>query len=323
MLLVEGKGKTQVRFDQRMFARVKYLDLMTDLYENSFETFFQSLMSARYPDFLDVRTAGKLGDQGADGLLLYQQSLYACYAPQVFDARAVADKFASDFAKADAKRRGEFKAFVFVHNDRRGMHPQLASVLVEASQTYKDIKFSQMGLRHIWREIMQLSKEEVEDLLRCEIPIESATYGIGMEELAPLLSFLNENRRPSATPLQPINEVSEDKLDYNCLDPDSRRQLVEAMKYVPLVERYYTKTTDDTEAEEVASGFTTYYRIVHSEWTDAEDVLWQLEMYVLGNQSQPPQIERCAWTVLAYFFERCYIFEEPPSGWYREEAAKV
>lgn len=312
-----------MRFDQRMYARVKYLDLMTDLYENSFETFFHSLMCARYPDFLDVKTAGRLGDRGADGLLLYQESLYACYAPQVFDAKTVADKFASDLAKADSKRKGEFKAFVFVHNDRRGMHPQLTSTLVEASQARKDIKFSQMGLRHIWREIMQLRKEEVEDLLRCEIPIESATYGIGMEELAPLLSYLKENRIPSSTSPQAIDEVSENKLDYNYLDPDSRRQLVEAMKYTPLVKRYYTKTADDNEAEEVATGFSTYYRIVHSEWTDAEDVLWQLEMYVLGNQSQPPQIERCAWIILAYFFERCYIFEEPPPGWYREEVVKA
>ena len=91
------------------------------------------------------------------------------------------------------------------------------------------------------------------------------------------------------------------------------------MKYTPLVERYYTKTADDSEAEEVATGFATYYRVVHSEWSDAEDVLWQLEMYVLGNQSQPPQIEKCAWIILAYFFERCYIFEEPPPGWSREE----
>jgi hypothetical protein len=312
-----------VRFDQRMYARVKYLDLMTDLYDNSFETFFQSLMCARYSDFLDVKTAGRLGDLGADGLLLYQESLYACYAPQVYDANSIANKFASDFAKACAKRQGEFKKFIFVHNDRRGMHPQLTSMLAEASKTQRDIKFGQMGLRHIWHEMMQLSKQEIEDLLRCEIPIEPATYGIGMEELAPLLSYLKENRRLSSTSPQIIDEVSEDKLDYNCLDPDTRRQLVEAMKYTPLVERYYTKTADDNEPEEVATGFTTYYRIVHSEWPDAEDVLWQLEMYVLGNQSQPPQIEKCAWIILAYFFERCYIFEEPPPGWAREEMIKT
>lgn len=312
-----------MRFDQRMYARFKYLDLMTDLYEDSFQTFFQSLMIARYPDFLDVRTAGRLGDQGADGLLLHQESLYACYAPQVFDAKAIADKFASDFDKASAKRKDEFTTFVFVHNDRRGMHPQLASVLVEKRKTHEEIKFAQMGLRHIWHEIMQLSKEEVEDLLRCEIPIEAVTYGIGMEELAPLLSDLKEDRRISRSSPQPVDEVSEKKLDYNCLDADSRRQLVDAMKYTPLVERYYTKTADDSEAEEVATGFATYYRVVHSEWSDAEDVLWQLEMYVLGNQSQPPQIEKCAWIILAYFFERCYIFEEPPPGWSREELIKA
>src|SRR6266498_5612938 len=153
MLLWEERSIVSMRFDQRMFARVKFLDLMTDLYENAFETFFHSLMSARYPDFLDVRTAGRLGDQGADGLLLHQNRLYACYAPQTFDAGAVAQKFASDLTKACAKRKGEFGTFVFVHNDRRGMHPQLASLLVEANAQHADLKFEQMGLRHLWREI--------------------------------------------------------------------------------------------------------------------------------------------------------------------------
>lgn len=90
------------------------------------------------------------------------------------------------------------------------------------------------------------------------------------------------------------------------------------MKHTTLVERYYEKTLDDTESEEVATGFSNYYQLVKSDWPDPEDVLWQMEMYVLGNGSQPPQVERCAWIILAYFFERCYIFEEPPPGWRRE-----
>ncbi|OKI53085.1 hypothetical protein AMK17_25710 [Streptomyces sp. CB00072] len=57
-----------MRFEQRMYAHIKFLGLMAELYENEFEDFFHRLMCSRYPDFVDVRTAGRLGDMSADGL---------------------------------------------------------------------------------------------------------------------------------------------------------------------------------------------------------------------------------------------------------------
>lgn len=47
----------------------------------------------------------------------------------------------------------------------------------------------------------------------------------------------------------------------------------------------------------------------------SEDVLWQLQMYVLGNAQPRPKVLRAAHVVLAHFFERCDIFEAPPAGW--------
>jgi hypothetical protein len=163
---------------------------------------------------------------------------------------------------------------------------------------------------------MQLDRLQVEDLLGCEIPIEEAVYGIGMGDLAPLLSYLNEQRKAPSRPLATVSEVSENKLDFNELDDDSRRQMRQSMAYTHLVDDYYTKSIDETEAEEVSVGFSSYYQVVRAEWPEPEDVLWQMEMYVLGNQSPAPNIERCAWIILAYFFERCFIFEEPPADWH-------
>ncbi len=71
-----------MRFEQRMYAHVKFLGLMAELYANEFEDFFHRLMCSRYSDFIDVRTAGRLGDMSADGLSLHSRMLYACYGPQ-------------------------------------------------------------------------------------------------------------------------------------------------------------------------------------------------------------------------------------------------
>jgi len=87
------------------------------------------------------------------------------------------------------------------------------------------------------------------------------------------------------------------------------------MRNSHLVDAFYDGTVRELEHDEVAQGFRLYYEHVRNEWEDPEDVLWQLEMYVLGNASQQPRTQRAAWVVLAHFFERCDIFEVPPQDW--------
>ncbi|MEV6425635.1 hypothetical protein [Streptomyces sp. NPDC051662] len=99
-----------------MYARLKFMELMAELNESTFEAFFHRLMSARHPEFLDVRTHGRLGDQGSDGFMLHESKLYACYAPppQTVSATEIRQKIRSDLAKALAQRADQFDTFVFV-----------------------------------------------------------------------------------------------------------------------------------------------------------------------------------------------------------------
>lgn len=303
-----------MKFEQRMYARLKFLDLMADLYESAFEDFFHRVMVTRYPNFLDVRTHGNLGDQGADGLTLHSRKLYACYAPQTGGASAVKTKFTKDLASAVRQRDGQFDTFVFVHNDRRGIHPQVATMLSTADSDHPALGFQQMGTRHIWQECMGLDLALAEDVLGCEIPVKPTVYGMGMDDLAPLLQHLKE-LRAEADPLMELPQVREEKLDFNQLRGESRDDLLRGMRHTPLVEAFYAGGIRTLEHDEVARGFRIFYEQVRQEHTDPDDVLWQLEMYVLGNERQRPQVHRAAWVVLAHFFFRCDIFEAPPSDW--------
>ncbi|OMI40148.1 ABC-three component system protein [Streptomyces sparsogenes] len=303
-----------MQFEQRMYARLKFLGLMAELYETAFEDFFHRLMCARYPDFLDVRTHGRLGDQGADGLALHERKLYACYAPQTVDVVQVKQKLMSDLAKALEKRSGQFDTFVFVHNDRRGMHPRIATLLSETDAGHPDVKFEQMGTRRLWYECMRLDQEAAEEVLGCQIPIQPVIHGVGMDDLAPLLKHLRD-QRVAADPLMPLPDVEPGKLDFNRLHGDARQDLVRGMRHSHLVDAFYEGGIRAVEHDEVAQGFRLYYEQVRQEWTEPEDVLWQLEMYVLGNGSQQPRVQRAAWVILAHFFERCDIFDAPPPGW--------
>ncbi|WP_351233276.1 ABC-three component system protein [Streptomyces sp. NPDC002133] len=303
-----------MKYEQRAYAHVKFLDLMSELYENEFEDFFHRLMCSRYPDFLDVRTAGSLGDMSADGLTLHSRKLYACYAPQTVNPYEIRKKFNKDLAGATAKRSGQFDTFVFVHNDRRGVHPEVASLLSAAASSTPSVSFQQMGARRLWQECMQLDQLAAENVLRCEIPIKEMTFGIGMEDLEPLLKQLQELRTES-DPLMPLPDVPLEKLDFNRIEGADREDLLRGKRQSHLVDAFYAGTMNEMEHDEVAEGFRLYYQQVCRDWSDPEDVLWQLKMYILGNAQPRPKVLRAALVVLAHFFDRCDIFEAPPAGW--------
>jgi hypothetical protein len=299
---------------QRMYAKVKFLEKLAELHGEAFESFFHDLMCARYPDFLDVRTHGNLGDQGSDGLSLYTDKLYACYAPAAFDVAKVRMKFHDDLDSALRQRSGQFSTFVFVHNDRRGVHPEVATMLVEARAAHPRLGFEQVGRRRLWTEILPLPLETVEYILGCEIPIEEQVYGVGMADLAPLLDRLKE-RRQSADPLMSLAEVSERKLDFNRITGDVRDDLVKGMRYTYLVAEYYAGVYDPSEHDEVAAGFTQEFLSASERSGGPEEVLLDLQHYIHGNRLRSSRELSAGWVVLAHFFEHCHIFENAPEDW--------
>lgn len=303
-----------MRFDQRAYAKVLFNAKLAELTENAFEDFFHRMMSACHPDYINIRTHGNIGDRSADGMGLYDRKLYASYAPAVYDVNEIKRKFISDVKGALEKRDGEFDIFVFVHNDARGAHPDIPTLLADASREHSPIKFEHMGRLHLWNECLKLELGQVEDLLGAEIPIEETVYGIGLADLAPLLDRLKE-QAVSADPFAPVPRVNEEKLDFNRLEGDTKYELVKAMKSTLLVEEYYQMRITITERDEAARGFSIYYESVKEYLTDPEEIMLELEMYILGNRRQSLKMHRAAWVVLAYFFERCDIFEQPPDGW--------
>lgn len=301
---------------QRMYAYVKFLNMMASIHGDEFESFFHRLMQLRHPGFVPVRTHGNLGDQGADGLSLHDRTLYACYGPQVFNAGEVKDKFRSDLSKAKAKRRGQFDKFTFVHNDRRGgIHPEIATLLRQVADSNTSITFDQVGPQKLWHEIMRLDLVEAEELLGCQIPIEEVVYGIAIDDLAPLLEHLQKVKLEEDH-FGRVREAGAKKIEFNRIGYDDQAFLIEGMRYAPLIREYYDGRLDAYAEDQAAAGFASYYQQARDELADdTEEIMWKMQGYVLGNKLARSKEIRAAWAIIAYFFERCHIFETPPPGW--------
>jgi hypothetical protein len=305
-------------FTERMFVRSMFRDRMAELYGDAFEDFFDRLMVARYPDFVPVRTHGNIGDLSADGLRLHSGRLYACYAPEVFDAenaRKVENKFTSDLTGALVKRPGQFQTFVFVYNDPRGgLHPEVSRLLAQARLDHAPLMFEAMGPRRLLNELFRLVRHEIEDIFSAPLQVENVAFGIGLDDLKPLLDHLVERRRPTNGQQRP-REVSALKMAFNKLGEDDREMLRLGMVHTHLVEEYYQGVSDVTERDEVAADFNAYYREMAEIYPSPGQVIYELEKYVAGNLRGDRASERALGVVLAYFFETCDIFAEPPAGW--------
>ncbi|WP_176955282.1 ABC-three component system protein [Sinosporangium album] len=282
---------------------------------NEFEKLFHRAMELSHAGFMPIRASGNIGDLSADGWCSCHRTLYACYAPEIFNASATQRKFRSDLRGALDKRREQFDIFTFVHNDQRGIHPVISNLIAQGAQDHPGIRLQQMGPQKLWYEVMGLGRDRMEVLLGESIPVHEVAYDVGMADVEELLTHLAD-ARSSAAPLEEIPIPSPHKADFNKLGQDSKRDLQEARPFVHLVERYYHDVIDVTERDEVADGFAAYYRQMRQEYGDNPDeIFWQMQGYVLGQGRPRPSRLRAGNVVVAYFFEQCDIFEVPPAGW--------
>lgn len=300
-------------FYERLSMRGVLWAHLHELHGNSFEAFFHDLMVLCVPGFVDVRTAGRLGDQSSDGLELFNQKLYACYAPETVDAKTTVRKFQSDLEGAIAKRSDQFTTFVFVHNDVRGVHPGISAALAKARNDYPAVSFELMGMRHFRDLLGKQDCQDVEALLQKQLPLQYAV-AVGLQEMEELLADLASQRSPDAAPA-PIEAVSVYKLNYSYLTEESQSELRYGMRHSAMISDYYERRIDITERDEVAARFHSEYLEAVSAGLEPEDVLLRLREFLAGNRVASAPAYRAQTAVLAYFFESCDIFENAPDGW--------
>ncbi|PPF74917.1 ABC-three component system protein [Pseudoclavibacter sp. Z016] len=301
-------------FYERLSLRGVLWAHLHDLHGNAFQAFFDDLMSLCFPGFLDVRTHGNLGDIASDGLDLHDGKLYACYAPEAVDAGATIRKFKSDLAGAIEKRSGQFTIFVFVHNDVRGVHPEISESLAEARTAHSGISFEVMGMRHFRDLLGRQDSQDVEALLRTQLPMQQHSVAVGLQEMEELLADLASLRL--ADVFSPsIETVSVHKLRYSELTEDTQAELRDGMRHSTMISDYYQRRIDITERDDVAARFHTEYLDAVRNRLEPEDVLLRLREFLAGNRTRSMPMYRAQTAVLAYFFESCDIFENAPTGW--------
>lgn len=279
---------------------------------DEFQKFFGIIMNTRYPgDFTQTRPWGPLGDDKCDGYLPSQRKFYQCYAPGDLKQTDTIKKLNQDFSGALPFQKKYFDTWVFVHNARDGRLPSwLTLELTNLRHSYSNssIIIETLGLVELHQIVLELEQGQLVDLFG-PFPSQQDILDVQFKDVQPLLDYLSRQAMSSDAIPSP---VSPEKLEYNKVSEDVGYLLRHGMIKSGVVRKYLDHHPDKELASRVTNAFRDEYGRLNQQESDADTIFCQLRTFTQGPFIQSPQTEVAVFAVLAYLFEECDIFENPP-----------
>jgi hypothetical protein len=279
----------------------------------SFQTFFSTLMQLRHPrgDFAPVRPWGKFGDRKNDGYLRSKRQLFQCFGPdEMKPLSKCTTKIKEDFKGALPYWREHFDAWIFVHNDPKGLAPDVLKLLLDLTKKHKDITATHWGLEDLLAEFRQLSEADMVTLVG-PAPGRKDVVGVRVEDVRRLLEHISLQPEPVNVDVRP---VPASKLQHNQLSDAAATLLKAGMTRAEVVKKYLRGLVDQTRYDRIAAAFKLRYQELKAEGYAPDDILAHLQRFVSGGGVTSLTHQAATLAILAFFFEACEIFERPPGS---------
>jgi len=276
---------------------------------DEFQTFFEKLMGLAYKaDFMACRPWGNRGDRKNDGFLKSERRLFQIYAPIKMTESKAIKKIREDFKGAKSHWGEHFDKWVFAHNAVDGLPPHVIKLLLDFEAQNPMIKIEPWGLEK-FRDIFRTLPPEDMQAWFGSVPTDETKAMLGFKDLQVVLETLAGR---TVTPGQPVKDVPMGKIEANALSESVAALLKAGMAKAPLVEAFFDQWHDFTLGERIAKSFRAKYEVLRGTFSPNQ-VFTELESWAGGGARGAPEYELAVLTVIAYFFERCDIFEEPRS----------
>lgn len=271
-----------------------------------FQDFFSSIMEKRFPaDFIRVRPWGNIGDRKNDGYIRTRRMLFQSYAPNEMSAAACIAKIDEDFNGALEHWEKYFDTWIFVHNSRIGIGPDVLEKLLELSAKHPQLTVAHWGFEELRQEAMALDERELGSLFG-SAPSRNHMIGLGLKDLLPVLDHIG---RLPPVPDPDLRPVPADKLVRNLLSDSVATLLRAGMSRADLVRKYFR--LQPTLQDQLAETFQAKYKTLRAEGRSPDDIFVALQRFAGGEPVQTASSQSAVLACLAFFFEECDIFERP------------
>jgi len=275
----------------------------------AFQAFFERLMGLAYKaDFMACRPWGNQGDRKNDGFLKSERRLFQVYAPNQMDAAKAKTKITEDFVGAREHWGKHFDAWTFVHNATDGLPPHVQELLLDFEAANPGIQLQPWCLEELRLIFRKLTADDKASWFGPALT-DATKINLGFGDLKVVLERIAALPAP---PMTDVKDVPTGKIEANALSETVAQLLKEGMVKSPLVADFLNRWHDETLGERLAEAFRTEYRRLR-EGYGPNQILAELQSWAGGKDRGTPEHELAVLTVIAYYFERCDIFEEPRS----------
>lgn len=313
MIIRDGEYAEKLRLGVRRmnlrqaFYEAKFENEFLRAKGGAFQTFFMKLMGlAHKTDFMPSCPWGRSGDHKNDGFLKSEKCLFQVYAPNEMSEKEATKKIMDDFSGAKAYWGNLFVKWVFVHNAHDGIPPHVQKLILDLEQGNAGIKLGLWGLEELREVFRRLSQDDCASLYG-PAPDEETKARIGFGDLQVVL----ESLAGKAIPLGTVNPVPAGKIKANDLSESVGMLIRSGMAKAPLVSSFFESWNDEGLGERVATAFRAEYARLRQSEPRPNNIFESLQTWAGGGQVGSAEHQMAVLTILAYYFERCDIFEEP------------
>ena len=263
-------------------------------------------MERRDVGFQRVRPWGNQGDRKNDGWSPERRILFQSYAPSTLTAAKLEAKLVEDYEGAIDYWEAYFDTWVFVHNDREGLAPMIATTIADLNARSEHVACTAWGIPQLREEFARLHDAHRQAILGPALT-QQDFLAVDASSLGPLIEALGHM---VPDPSDEVLPVPASKIEANALKPAQVEFLRTGSRRAPLVERYLENASViPTRADSIARAVSDRYRRFRDEEQSAAVVFDLMLAWIWGGADTT--VLASALAVLAYFFERCHIFEIP------------
>lgn len=278
---------------------------------NAFQDWFSEIMEKCYPgDFQRVKPWGNVGDQKNDGYLKSRRKLFQVYAPNELAAAKAIEKIDEDFMEALPHWEDYFDEWVFVHNSREGLGPQVTKRFLELEHANSPLKVYPWGFEELRQEVFNLGESDLAALLG-PAPSNRSLLNLRYEHLQIVLQTIAQQQPPLD---QDIRPVPADKVEANKLSDNVVILLHAGSRKSDLVKQFFERWHDPTFGDRVAEAFKQHYQKLKDSALSPDLIFYELQAFAGGERLNTPDHQAAVLAVLAYYFEQCDIFESVRGG---------
>lgn len=279
----------------------------------AFQDHFNDVMEAVHGiDFIRVRPAGKAGDRKCDGYLRSADTVFQVYAPARVELRSWLNKIDEDFAGAKA-HWGTMRSWTFVHNQHDGLPADVAQSLLKLKTDHSDLLIDQWPPSYLLELTADLPESRLVRVFG-HPPLEREMRVLDRGDIAKAVKGLALESASWTPHAADLPFVDPRKLDFNRLSDHPRRLISAGIAQAHMVEAYFDNNPDPTLRDRAGMLMKLEWLNLHQCGVTGDEAFHVLYERAAAN-ARGSREATASLALLAFLFESCDIFDNPPADW--------